>query len=73
MSDPITPADPTDRPIWAEGFKAGYAGFVIRQTAGDRAYEAGYAAGQELRQAHREDYERALSEGRRVRPGAVES
>ncbi len=70
MSDPIAP---TDCPIWSEGFRAGYAGFVIRQTGGDRAYEAGYAAGQELRQAHREDYERALLEGSRVRPVQVKS
>lgn len=63
MPDRADPTDPSYCQIWTEGFRHGYAGFVIRQTGGDRSYEAGYAAGQELRQAHREDYERALFDG----------
>ena len=76
MPDRADPTDLSDRQIWTEGFRAGYAGyagFVIRQAGGDRSYADGYTAGQELRQAHRQDYERALFEGRRVRPVAVES
>jgi hypothetical protein len=67
------PTDPNDRQIWTEGFRHGYSGFVIRQSAGDPAYAAGYVAGQELRQAHRVEYERALFEGRRVRQGEAKS
>ena len=72
MPAPTLSTDSPDRQIWTEGFRAGYAGFVIRQANGDRSYADGYAAGQELRQVHRQDYERALFEGRRVRPVAVE-
>ena len=56
-------ADSADQRIWAEGFRHGYAGFVIRQGGADHAFATGYAAGKQLRQAHLQDYERVLERG----------
>ena len=56
--------NPIDHKVWAEGFRHGYAGFVIRHTRADREFAAGYAAGKQLRQAHQDEYQRGLESGR---------
>ena len=56
-------AHSADQRIWAEGFRQGYAGFVIRQAGHDHAFAIGYAAGKQLRQVHLQDYERGLERG----------
>ena len=61
-------SDARDRRIWTESFRHGYAGFIIRPGS-DPTYTAGYRADGDLRSVHRQDFERALFQGR---PGDVE-
>jgi hypothetical protein len=48
---------------WCDGFKQGYAKFIIRPGS-EPTYAAGYRAGRDLRQAHQQDFDRVLLEGR---------
>ena len=62
--------DDSDRRIWSEGFRHGYAGFIIRPGS-DPTYTAGYRAGSDLRIAHRQAFERALFQGRLGEPDSI--
>jgi hypothetical protein len=48
---------------WSDGFKQGYAKFIIRPGS-DPSYTAGYHAGRDLRHVHQHDFERVLLAGR---------
>ena len=54
---------------WTDGLQDAYAGRSSKTgAADDHSYASGRVEGEALRQKHREEYEQALFDGRRVRP-----